>query len=103
MPQQSGRDRPRAVVQLQSPHHAGTKVLDEDVSTHNKPADNFDRVRRFQIENEALLADIELAEGGTEAVANWRAGSHRLALDRLDLDDLRSHVGKHPCAMRAGD
>ena len=103
MPQQSGRDRPRAVVQLQSAHHAGAKIFDEDVSAHDKPADDFDRVGRFQIENETFLADIELAERGGEAVANRRTRSHGLAFDRLYLDDLRSHVGKHPGAMWTGN
>jgi hypothetical protein len=79
----------RAVIQLQSPHHAGAKILDQDISARDKPADDFDRVRRFQIENETFLADIELAERGGEAVADGRTSSHGLAVDRLYLDDLR--------------
>ena len=93
----------RAVVQLQSAHHPRSKIFDEDIATCDKPADNFDCVRRFQIENEALLADIELAEGGREAVADRRTGSHRLAFGGLYLDDLRTHVGKHPRAVWAGN
>jgi len=58
---------------------------------------------RFQVENDALLAVIELAEDGTETIADRRTGPHRLAFGRLDLDDLGAHVGQHPGAMRTGD
>src|SRR5205807_4785057 len=30
-------------------------------------------------------------------------GAHRLAFGGLDLDNLRSHIGEHPRAMRPGD
>jgi hypothetical protein len=93
----------RAIIQLQPSHHPGAEIFNQDVGFGDKPADDFDCVRRFQIENQAVLADIELAEGGREAVADRRAGPHRLAFGGFDLDHLCSHVGKHPRAMRAGD
>ena len=93
----------RAIIELQTPHHARAKILDQDIGGCDQPADDVDRVGRFQVEHEALLADIELAEGGAAAVAQRRPGPHRLAFGGLDLDDLRAHVGQHPRAMRAGD
>ena len=94
----------RAVVQLQPSHHAGAKIFDQDIGVGDKPADDFDRVRRFQIENEAFLADIELAEGGAEQPLRT-GGRVRIVSPSagLDLDDLRAHVGEHPRAMRAGN
>jgi hypothetical protein len=93
----------RGVVEFQSPHHPRAEILHDDVRSCHKPADRVDRIGRFQIEHEAFLAGIELAEHAAEAVAKRPAGSHRLASNQLDLDDLRSHVGKHPRTMRAGD
>ncbi len=93
----------RAIVQVQSSHHAGAEIFDENIRFRHQLPDGLNGVGRFQVENDALLAEIELAEDGTETIADRRTGSHRLPFDRLDLDDLRAHVGQHSGAMRTGD
>jgi hypothetical protein len=93
----------RAVVEFQSPHHPRTEVFDEDVRSGDKPAYGIDGFGGLQIEHQAFLADVELAEHGAATVPDRRPGSHRLAFDRLDLDHLRAHVGEHPRAMGAGN
>ena len=93
----------RSVIELQPPHHAGTKILDQHVGVRDQPANGFDPLRRFQIEHQAVLADIELAEGGAAIIAHRRAGPHRLAFGGFDLDDFGAHIGEHARAVRAGD
>src|SRR3954453_9975378 len=93
----------RAVIQFQSSHHAGAEVFDQDIGTTGKFADDFNTISRFQIENEALLAHVELAKSGGTVIADRWTVSHRLTFDRLDLDDLRAHVRQHPRTMRAGN
>ena len=60
-------------------------------------------VRRLQIEDEALLAGIELPEAGAGAVSQRRARAHHVAFGRLDLDHLGAEIGQQPGAMRTGD
>ena len=93
----------RGIVELQSPHHARAKILDQHIGGRDQPANRFHSLGRFQIEHQAVLADIELAEGGAAIVAHRRTGPHRLAFGGFDLDDLRAHVGEHPRAMRSGN
>ena len=93
----------RRVVQLQAPHHAGPKILHQNIRAHDQPTHGLHPLRRFQVEHQALLADIELTEHRAAAVAHRRADSHRLALGGFDLDDLGAHIGQHPRAVRAGD
>ncbi len=50
------------VVELQSSHDAGAEIFNDDVRARDKPADRVDRIGRFQIEDEAFLAGVELAE-----------------------------------------
>ena len=91
------------VVQLQAPHHAGAEILDQNIGGRDQSANDLDPVGRFQIEHQALLADIELAERSAAIVAHRRPRAHRLAFGGFDLDDLRAQVGQHPRAMRSGD
>ncbi|MGY4335998.1 hypothetical protein ACVWW3_000904 [Bradyrhizobium sp. LM2.9] len=84
-------------------HHAGTKVLDQDVGRRGQPAHRLLAVLGLEVQHNALLADIELAEHGAAALAQRRAGPHRLAAVGLDLDDLGAHVGEHPRTMGTGD
>src|SRR5208337_152716 len=46
---------------------------------------------------------VELAEAGAGAMAQRQAGSHHVAIRRLDLDDLGTEIGEHARAMRSGD
>src|SRR3977135_4607594 len=90
----------RSVVQVQSPHDSGAKIFDQNIRFLPQPPDGVDGVRRFQVENDALLAEIELAEDGTKTIAQRRAGSHRLPFRRVDLDDLLAPVSPHSGAKR---
>jgi len=64
---------------------------------------NLDRLGPLQVEDDALLAGVELAEGGAGAVAQRRARPHHVALGRLQLDHLGAEIGQKPRAMRPGD
>jgi hypothetical protein len=93
----------RGVVELQSPHHARAEILDQHVRGRDEAADGLKPAGRFQIQHQAVLADIELAERGRAAIAHRRTGPHRLAFLGFDLDDLRPHVGQHPRAVGSGN
>ncbi|MGY4426754.1 hypothetical protein ACVWY2_009203 [Bradyrhizobium sp. JR6.1] len=93
----------RGIVELEPAHHAGAEILHQHVGGRDQPAHGFDAGRRLQVEHEAVLADIELAERRRAMVAHRRSRPHRLALGGFDLDHLRAHVGEHPRAMRSGD
>ena len=84
-------------------HHAGAEVLDQDVGGRGQPADRLLAVLGLEVEHDALLADIELAEHGAAALAQRRPGPHRLAAVGLDLDDLGAHVGEHARTVGTGD
>ena len=93
----------RGIIELQSPHHAGTEILHQHVRGRDQPANRLQSRRRLQIQNQAVLADIELAEGGRAIIPHRRAGPHRLAFLGLDLDDLRPHIGEHSRAVGSGN
>ena len=93
----------RRAIQLESPHHPRAEIFDQNIRAGGQLADDINRVRRFQVEHQAFLAGIELAEHRTGPIADRRAGPHRLTLHRLDLDDFRAHVGQHPGAVWTGD
>ncbi|MEY9236048.1 hypothetical protein ABIF68_004365 [Bradyrhizobium japonicum] len=97
-------DRAQAVVVEPQPvHHAGAKVLDQDIGGRGEPAHRLLALLGLEIEHDAFLADVELAEYGAAPLAQRRPGAHRLAAAGLDLDDLGAHVGKHPRTMGTGD
>jgi hypothetical protein len=91
------------MIELQSPHHAWTKILHQYVRGRDQPADRLRSTGRLQIQHQAVLADIELAEGGRAIIPHRRAGPHCLAFLGLDLDNLCSHVGEHSCTMGSGN
>ena len=64
------------MVELEAPHHAGTKVFDQHIGGSDEAADGLDAVRRFQIEHDAVLADVERTKRGAAAVANGQPRPH---------------------------
>src|SRR6516162_1666313 len=62
----------------------------------------LDRLGILQVEREAALAGIELAEIRAVAVAKRRTQPHVIAFRRLDLDDIRADIGEQPRAIRTG-
>ena len=68
----------------------------------DQPMDDPHRACGFQVEHEALLAGIELAEIGAVAVAKRRAQAHLLAFRRFDLDHLGADIRQQARAVRAG-
>ncbi|MEH2601587.1 hypothetical protein V1277_000964 [Bradyrhizobium sp. AZCC 1588] len=81
------------IIKLQSPHDAGAEILHQHVSSRDQSANGFDALGRFQIEHQAVLADVKLAEGGRTIIPYRRTGPHRLALLGFNLDDLGAHIG----------
>ena len=61
------------------------------------------RARALEVEHNALLAGVELAELAAGAITQRRPRAHHVALGRLDFDDLGAEVGEQPRAVRAGD
>src|SRR5262249_62141016 len=85
-------------------HDAGPEIFDDDIGGLDEPLDERTRFRPLQIEDGALLAGVELAEGTAGAVAQGRARAHHVAaVRRFELDDLRATIGEQPRAMRPGD
>ena len=91
------------VVEPEAGHHAGAEILDHDIGGRDQAADDLDRLGPLQVEDDALLAGVELAEGGAGAVAQRRARPHHVALGGFELDHLGAEIGQQPRAMRPGD
>ena len=83
-------------------HHAGPEVLDQHVGLADEAMHQGDRLGMLQVEREAALAGVELAEIGALAVAQRRAQAHVVALGRFDLQHVGAHVGEQARAVRAG-
>src|SRR5207302_7648933 len=79
------------------------EILDHDNGGRDQPLDDLDRLRSLQVEDDALLPRVELAEGSAGAVAQRRARPHHVALGRFELDHLGAEIGQEPRAMRPGD
>ena len=92
----------RFLAEAEPLHHAGPEVLDQHVGLADQAAHQGDRLGPLQVEREAALAGVELAEVGALAVAQRRALAHVVAFGRLDLQDLGAHVGAQPRAVGAG-
>src|SRR6266446_10797849 len=74
-----------------------------NVGRGDEPADRLDRIRRFEVERDALLAGVELTEAGAGAVAQRRPGAHHVAVGRFDLDHFGAEIGEHAGTVGAGD
>jgi hypothetical protein len=83
-------------------HHAGTKVLDEYIGLRGEAAADVYAFGFRQIDGDAALAAVLLAEERSETVAFLSPPARTVAGRRLDLDDVGAEVGEHPRAMRAG-
>ena len=91
----------RLVAEPEAVHHAGAEILDQDIGFRDQPMNERDRIGILEVEREASLSRIELAEIGAVAVADRRAQPHVVAFRRLDLDHLRADVGQQPRAIGA--
>ena len=91
------------VVKTKPLHHPWTEVLDENVGVGGEPTHRCDGSIAFEVEHDAFLAGVELAEVAAGAVAQWQSRAHHIACRRLDLDHLGTEVRHEACAVRAGN
>src|SRR5262245_63738798 len=82
------------VVEAKPPHDPRTVVLDENVGISCQPTSGGHCAFSLEVEHDALLAGIELAEVAAGAAAQRQAGAHHVALWRFDLDHLRTKVSE---------
>src|SRR6185436_6474449 len=84
-------------------HHSGAKILNQHIGSGDESADRLDRIRRFEIERDAFLAGVKLAEACAGAVTQWRSGAHHIAVGGLDLDHFGAEIGEHAPTVRTGN
>ncbi len=94
--------RKRLVTEAEAIHHAGPKILHDDIGLRDQPVNELDRIGALQVQREASLARIELTEIGAVSVAQGGAQPHVVAFRRLDLDDLGADIGKQSRTIGAG-
>ena len=107
-----GRVQPRqlGVVEPESGEPAGPEVLDEDVAARDQATQDLGPLRAPQVEPDAALVPID----GEEVGGRPRAGrllpdprrppaAGRVALGRLDLDDVGAEVAQEHRAVRPGE
>ena len=92
----------RLIAKPQAIHHARAKILHDNVRFFDQPTNQLDRLLAFQVERQAALSGVELAEIGTLPIAQRGAEPHVVAFRRLDLDNVGADVGEQPSAIRAG-
>ena len=99
--------RDRLPVQAKALHHPGRKIFDHDVRTANQLLGDVDALGPRQVQRDAPLVRIRSEEEGAllpplVAVVESPAGhSHAVrALDRFDVDDLRSERRQHVTGRR---
>ncbi len=91
----------RLITEAQAIHHAGAKILHDNIRFLDQPMNKLDRISGFQVKRKTALSRVELTEISAVPVAERRAQPHVIAFRRLDLDDVGTDVGKQPCAIRA--
>ena len=83
---------------------ADAQVLEHDVGAIEQPEEDRLALGMLQIERDALLVAIQVDEvGRLVAVERRPPGARDLAVERLDLDDLRAVVAEHRRRERAGE
>ena len=92
----------RFIAETETLHHAGAEILDHNVRAFDHAVYEPDRLLRFEVEGQALLAGVKLAEIGALAVAKRRAQAHLLAFRRLDLDHFGADIRQQARAIRPG-
>src|SRR5262249_6629334 len=91
------------VIESQTTHYAGAKILDDDVAPGGKLANQVEPCRMAEIDRHASLPAIEAREIGALAITKRRLKADKVALGRFDLDNLRAEIGQHPGAVRSRD
>jgi hypothetical protein len=92
-----GVDRAQAIpAEPEALHHAGTEVLDDDIRVADQLLERRAPVGVLQVEHERAFAAVPAVEA---------VGSHakRVAVGRLDLDDVGAEVAEQHRTDRAGD
>src|SRR5689334_7848917 len=91
------------VVDAEPLHDTGTERLDHDIGSLGEGEEGLAPLRRLQIDDDALLPAMGVAEPDALAAGAVAQMTGRLALPRrLDLDHLRAVVGHHHREMRTG-
>src|SRR6266851_4912890 len=87
----------RVVIEPQALDRAGRHVLDGDVGLLQHLLDDFQPLRRFQVDRQRLLVDVELVEipGVVVGLAGPQPPARIAAARVFDLDHLGAKPGEH--------
>src|SRR5271154_1618654 len=94
--------RERFVIEPESLHDAGAKVVDHHVGAVDEPHQDFAAFRRFDLEADTFLRSIGRKKEITVRALAVAAELAARIFDRLDLQDLRAVVAEDLRAERAG-
>ena len=79
----------------------GPKRLDEHVGRRGEREQPLDVARVFQVEHDAFLAAVQVAEVDGRRAVGGADAPRRVAVGRLDLDDLGAVIGERQRQIRA--
>ena len=98
-------ERPRGfVVQAHPRDHAGREILHHHVDLGHEFLENRERVRIFDVEAEAALAEVLLDEVAAAMIAVKRQHASAVAVGRdLHFDNIGAHLRHHPGDGGSGD
>lgn len=94
--------RKRRVAEPHAVHHAGPKVLHEDVARPRQLADDLAPAIRPEVERHAPLAAVEQPEQAAGAVGHGRNVAIVVAAGSFDLDHLGAKIGQKRGTERPG-
>ncbi|MDT4875913.1 hypothetical protein FQZ97_1113170 [compost metagenome] len=89
-------------AEAQAIHHTRTEVLQYDVGLFHEPADRREVLCILEIQRDALLSRIQLAEVRTLAFSQGRPQAHVIPSGWLDLDHVCAQIGEQAAAVGAG-
>ena len=92
----------RGEVQPEPRHDAGPEIFHQYVAGRNQILDEGDDFGGFKVAGDALLARVQIAEIGAEAIPLGRPRADLVAIQRFHLDDFGAQVGQHPRRERPG-
>ena len=95
--------RQHGVVQTQPRHDPRAEIFHHHVIGTHKLLDDVSRGGALEIEGQALLAAVELAVHGADALTHRRHVTGELPSRRLDFQHLRPQISHQPGAVRPGD
>ncbi len=94
----------RLVAEAEPVHHAGTEVGDDDVGLFRHAPDDTCPFLVLQVDDRAAFVAVDRKEVGALAGhERWSVTASSVAVRRLDLDDVGTHITQQHGAHGTGD